>query len=147
MLAISNTILLLVAIGCLGYRVRKTYRSLVEIQKHLDRLETRIDDVRLLVSSLPTEELDKDTPFFIKIKPATRHAPVPEKGVNQMGSAANKSTGTNMNPIDASAKGQIGRTTTHIVRCSSCGNKMVYRKSDHKHLVNCENCGKSITLH
>lgn len=147
MLAISNTVLFLIAICSLGYKVRRTFQSLVKIQNHLDRLETRIDDVRLLVSSLPTEELDKDTPFFIKVKPATRHEPVTEKGINQMASTAMKSSGANINPIDASAKGQIGRTTTHIVRCSSCGNKMVYRKSDHKHLVNCENCGKSITLH
>jgi len=141
-------------LGFMGISIARLARQVSsyhnKMSEKMDSMHISMDDIRDQLSKKSMVDIDKNLAFFMNVKPPVKHKPqhsFSEKG-NELGiSLAKPSANQDRVTMDMIEKGSLGRPTTHIVRCSSCGNKMVYQKTGTNNLAHCPSCGKSITLH
>ena len=145
--------ILLLAAVILGlvFLAWRSFRSHKNVRANVNILEKRVDEILQQLSKATQRGDEKNPPSHLRSTPFRRDPSLDQEDEKTFSNPATKRTSTapliSVKPQETKAEKKPQMVETHVVRCSSCGNNVIYRKAGRGSVANCPNCGKPLTLH
>lgn len=129
----------------------RSFRNHKNVKTNVNTLEKRVDEILQQLSNATQRGDEKNPPPHLRSTPFRRDPAMDQEEEKDISKSAAKRPASapliSVKPQETKAEKKPQMVETHVVRCSSCGNNVIYRKAGRGSVANCPNCGKPLTLH